>query len=124
MQYIKFFNGSVSAGATNGELVTEENPIFAVTNTDGTEVSQEIAIRCESGFSAYGDATLSFTGENADKWAFEIGGVKSEYGASATLTGLKDTNSIIKIYAKATEDENPSNDTSVEINIRCEIQAK
>ena len=124
MQYIKFYNGTVSAGATNGELVTPENPIFAVVNTDGTEVSQEIAVRCETGYSAYGDATLSFTGANADKWAFEVNGVKGAYGASAVLSELKDVNSVIKVYAKATEDENPSNDTSVEIAISCEIQAK
>lgn len=124
MEYIKFYNGTVNAGAKDGTEVNAGNPVFTVVNTDGSEVVQEIAIRCESGYSAYGDATLSFTGENKKYWAYEVNGLKGEYGADATVSGLTDTNTIIKVYTKAGADENPSTDTSVELTISAEIQAK
>lgn len=125
MEYIKFYNGSVNAGAKDGTLINVGNPVFAVVNTDGTEVSQNIAVRCEDGYSVYGNATLSFAGgDNKKYWAFEVNGVKSGWGEDATISGLTDTNTIVKIYTKAGSNENPSNDTSVEITIACEIQAK
>lgn len=124
MEYINFYNGTVNAGAKDGNKITVENPIFAVVNTDGTEVVQEIAIRCEEGFSTYGEATLSFSGENKKYWAYEINGQKKGFGEDATISDINDTNTIIKVYTKAGADEQPSTDSTVELIISCEIQAK
>lgn len=124
MEYINFYNGTVNAGAKDGNKITAGNPIFAVVNTDGTEVVQEIAIRCEDGFSAYGDATLSFTGANKTYWAYEVNGQKKAYGEDATISGLTDNNTVIKVYTKAGAGESPSTDSTVELTIACEIQAK
>lgn len=123
VKYIKLYNGAVESGNTTGTEITNENPLFMETNTNGTEAVQNIAVRCLEGYECYGDLTLSFNDtENKKYWAFEVNGVKGEWGAPVTMSGVTAVNSLVKVYAKAGSDEEPTTDESVIINIDAVIQ--
>lgn len=122
--YINIYNGTVTEGLLDGEIVDETNKIFALTKAGGDEVCQELAIRCEEGYASNGDITLSFTSsKNTDKWCFEYNGVKAGYGESITISALSTTNTIFKVYAKAGANEKPSVDKEVKIEITGEVIA-
>ena len=122
--YINLYNGTVTAGLTDGKLVDEANKILAITKAGGDEVCQELAIRCEKGYAPNGDITLSFTSsKNTDKWCFEYNGVRANYGESITISDLSTTNTIFKEYAKASANEKPSVDKEVKIEITGEVIA-
>ena len=122
--YINLYNGTITAGLTDGKLVDEANKILAITKAGGDEVCQELAVRCEKGYAPNGDITLSFTSsKNTDKWCFEYNGVKANYGESITISDLSTTNTIFKVYAKAGANEKPSVDKEVKIEITGEVIA-
>ena len=125
-QYIHVYNGTVNAGAKDGTKVDEKNPILAVVNaTRNEEVVQEVALRARTGFSSYGNITLSLVGVNSAKWAIEVNGSKGEWGQPVVIEDqvIGDTNFIIKIHTKATNDESPANDKEVKLRHECDIQA-
>ena len=118
MQYIKLF--------VNGMEITDANPLkVGPLNATNNEESSpiEVSVKTEAGFSTYGDTVISFEGTTAAKWSI----CATEVGSYAPTLTIPDviTESGIRVYvkARATEDEEPQNDTSVKVKTEAVIQA-
>ena len=136
MADIHIYKGTVTAGGTNGTLVSEAgaqtSPIeIGQLNATNNEVStdQKLAIRCDTGFVTSGDTTITPTGTTAAKWALApddagSAGTYGSYGAVLTVSSAIDaTNTIFWAKAKATSDESPVNDVSVSLRVSAIIAA-
>jgi hypothetical protein len=135
MAYIHMYTGSVTAGGTDGTAISENTgasplsvgPLLASSN----EVSSAIkmAVRCDAGYLTVGNTTITPTGTTAAKWALAPDsagspGAFGAYGAALTVSSvINATNTIFWVRAKATSDENPVNDVSVDLQIDATIAA-
>ena len=123
--YIKAYNGEVTSGGKDGVVTSDSNPIFATVNAStGEEVVQDIGIRADTGFSSYGEITLAIEGSTKQYWALEYNGTKGGWGEAITISdAITDVNTIVKVYTKAGEDEEPQLDKSVSIRITGQVQS-
>ena len=119
--------GSASdSGNKNGMEVSESNKVsFILNSSENQEDTQALAIRCETGFKTVSPVIISLENTSREKWAFSKDGQAwGEWGASLTLEDeIVDTNTIIYVKAKATQDEGAKIDTSCEIRIQTTIGA-
>lgn len=130
MAYIHLYKDNPTAGGTNGTLVSEgdgSSPVTVTLNATNNEESSAItlALRCESGYQTVGNTTITPTGTTASKWALSSNGTTwSDYGSALIIsTTIGATNTLIYAKAKASSDETPMNDTSVDFQIQATIGA-
>lgn len=130
MAYIHLYKDNPTAGGTNGTLVSEgdgSSPVTVTLNATNNEESSAItlALRCESGYQTVGNTTITPTGTTASKWALSSNGISwSDYGSALIIsTTIGATNTLIYTKAKASSDETPMNDTSVDFQIQATIGA-
>ncbi|WP_194190316.1 hypothetical protein [Clostridium chrysemydis] len=118
MQYLKLFH--------NDTEITESNPLsVGPLNASKNEVSEPLAVKLtvESGFSTYGDTTISFEGATSAKWSI-CDTEDGTYLETLTISDLVDATGVtFYVKAKATDDEQPCNDVSVKIKVEATIQA-
>lgn len=128
MANIHIYNGTVTAGGTDGTEISYEgaltNPIsFTLDAATAESKTQAIAIRCDSGFSTSGNTVVSFTGTNADKWSVSAT-ENGTYASTLTImTAIGATNTVIYVKADSAATETPTNDTSVKISVAATIVA-
>ncbi len=127
-QYINLYMNNPTAGGTDGTAVSLDGsqaaPLtFTLDATSGEAKTMKCAVRCESGYTASGDVTISFSGTNAAKWgvcATENG----TFAGSLTLSGgVGNTNRLLYIRAQATPDEQPQRDESVSVTLAATVVA-
>jgi hypothetical protein len=135
--YMGIYQGTVTAGGQDGNRVSEDPddnaPISVTLNASTNEVSGNIklAIRClNANHRTVGNTVIQLTGTTAAKWqlAPDNGsgspGVWSADGGSITISSVIDnTNTIFWAKAKATSDEGPQNNTSVNIQVTATVEA-
>lgn len=118
MQYLKLFYNDLE--------ITESNPLsVGPLNASRNEVSEPLAVKLtvETGFSTYGDTVISFEGATSAKWSV-CDTIDGTYTETLTLTNLVDLTGVtFYVKAKATDDEQPSNDVSVKVKVAATIQA-
>lgn len=132
--YIHLYKNTPT-GATGGTLVSEGTGLAPITigplNATNNEISSplKLAIRCESGYVTTGNVVITPTGATGAtvlKWA--LGGTTGSFGAYGdpyTITGaVPDSNVFFYAKAKATDDENPVNDTTVDFQVSATIAAE
>jgi hypothetical protein len=140
--YIGVYKGNPTLGGTDGTRVSEGDGTAAISitlNATNNEVSAPIklALRCANtpvNYQTVGNTTVSLVGTNNSKWKLilknsdtaptqgEIDAVT--YNNSLTIsTVVGTTNYIFWAIAKATSDETPQNDTSVDISVSATIEA-
>lgn len=132
MANIHVYQGAPTDGATDGTLVSEGTGLAAISVTLRADLNEEssaikLAVRCESGFKTVENGghhvVITPTGTTAAKWALApdnagSAGVFGAYGAALNIDSEVDaTNTIFWAKAKATDDETPSNDTSVDLQV-------
>jgi hypothetical protein len=128
------YEGTVTGGGTNGTLVSENTGLQPVEvgplNATDNDVSSDIklAVRCESGYLC-DDCVVTPTGTKSAKWALAPDnsgspGTYGAYGAALSVGSVPDTNVLIWAKAKATSDESPQNDTTVDLVITATIEAE
>ena len=124
-QYIKGYFGDVNAGDQSGTVISESNPLFTTVNiSTGEEVCVDFAIRSDNGYASYENTTIAIEGLNKKYWALEYNGVKGGWGEPIVIEDqISNVNTIIKAYAKAGADEEPSEDTTVSLRITGLIQS-
>lgn len=121
MAYINVFRGAQQISEGDGSNPLVVGPL----NASVGEVSApiELDVKCEAGFKTYGDTTISFVGTTAAKWeicATETG----TYGSTLVIpTEIGEAGTKFYVKARATSDENPVNDVSVDIRVNTTIQA-
>lgn len=140
--YIGVYKGTPTLGGTDGTRVSEGDGTAAISitlNATNNEVSAPIklALRCANNpvnYQTVGNTTVSLVGTTNSKWKLilknsdtaptqaEIDAVT--YNNSLTIsTVIGVSNYIFWAVAKATSDEAPQNDTSVDISVSATIEA-
>lgn len=116
MANIGVYNGSPTAGGTNGTLVDLANFISpgSLQTGTGSEVVTaplKLAVRCiNTGDTSASSLVISLTGTSTSKWALApdnsgSAGTFGAYGASLNVGTVGATNTIFWIRARATTDE-------------------
>ena len=103
---------------------TELAPISVLLDAGkGEEKAVKCAVRCESGFHIDGALTIKFIGDHADKWKAAINNgytvdtalESADWKDSIELSDVGDKNTIFWVKALSTADEQPQQDSSVDI---------
>lgn len=106
--------GTGSAPLTIGPLNASTNEVSAAT---------KLTVYTDASYKTTGNTVINFTGASAAKWSIcaTSGGT---YDTSLTIaTEITSTGTDFYVKAKATSDESPANDTSVDIAVAATIAA-
>lgn len=125
---LHIYYGNPTSGRTDGTEAssgTELSPIAVTLDASQSEAKAvKCAVRCDTGYYIEGDTTISFVGTNKAKWKVAADDNYSDAAdalANATwqdtlsLSGVGTTNTIFWVKAMSSTDENPQNDTSVDV---------
>ena len=121
-----YMNNPTEGGKDGTEVSsgTELAPISVLLDAGkGEQKVVKCAVRCESGFHIDGALTIKFIGDHSDKWKAAINNgyttetalESAEWKDSIGLSNVGAANAIFWVKALSTADENPQNDTSVDI---------
>ena len=109
----------ISEGTGLAPLVI--GPLNASTNEESAAI--KLTVYCDTGFKTYGNTVISFVGATNAKWSTcaTSGGT---YAPTLTIASeVTATGTDFFVKAKATSDEAPINDTTVDIQVQSVIQA-
>ena len=121
-----YMNNPTEGGKDGTEVSsgTELSPISVLLDAGkGEQKAVKCAVRCESGFHIDGALTIKFVGDHADKWKIALDNrytaetalESADWKDSIALSNVGAANAIFWVKALSTADENPQNDTSVDI---------
>ena len=121
-----YMNNPTEGGKDGTEVSsgTELSPISVLLDAGkGEQKAVKCAVRCESGFHIDGALTIKFVGDQADKgieavvikYNAETALESADWKDSIALSNVGAANAIFWVKALSTADENPQNDTSVDI---------
>ena len=121
-----YMNNPTEGGKDGTEVSsgTELSPISVLLDAGkGEQKAVKCAVRCESGFHIDGALTIKFVGDHADKWKIALDNrytaetvlESADWKDSVALSNVSAANAVFWVKALSTADENPQNDTSVDI---------
>ena len=128
-ELLHIYTNNPTKGGKDGTEVssgTELSPISVLLDAGkGEQKAVKCAVRCESGFHIDGDLTIKFLGEHADKWKIALDNrytaetvlESADWKDSIALSYVGAANAIFWVKALSAADENPQNDTSVDIQV-------
>lgn len=132
MAQFHIYNGSPTAGGTNGTKVSSRNPVYDVLDSSVPEThAAKCAIRCDSGYSI-ASASVYFDGSDTSLWALANDNsyanaadalANATWNSEITVTDIGTTNKIFWAKASATLNETPKDDTSVSIVVDATVSA-
>ena len=126
-ELLHIYTNNPTEGGKDGTEVssgTELSPISVLLDAGkAEEKAVKCAVRCESGFHIDGALTIKFVGDHADKWKAAINNgytaetvlESAEWKDSISLSNVADKNMIFWVKALSSADEQPQQDTSVDI---------
>ena len=124
---LHIYTNNPTEGSKDGTEVssgTELAPISVLLDAGkGEQRAVKCAVRCESGFHIDGVLTIKFIGDHADKWkaasnngyTVDTALESAEWKDVISLQNVRDTNTVFWVKALSTADEQPQQDTSVDI---------
>ena len=125
---LHIYFGNVTAGMKDGTETssgTELSPIAVTLDASQAEAKAvKCAVRCDTGYYIEGNTTISFVGTNTAKWKVAEDNNYADAAAALAnatwqdtiaLVNVADTNTIFWVKAMSSTDENPQNDTSVDV---------
>ena len=121
-----YMNNPTEGGKDGTEVSsgTELAPISVLLDAGkGEQKAVRCAVRCESGFHIDGALTVKFVGDHADKWKIALDNrytaetalESADWKDSIALSNVGAANAVFWVKALSSADENPQNDTSVDI---------
>ena len=121
-----YMNNPTEGGKDGTEVSsgTELAPISVLLDAGkGEQKAVKCAVRCESGFHIDGALTIKFVGDHADKWKVAMDNKytaqtaldSAEWKDVISLQNVRDTNTVFWVKALSSPDEQPQQDTSVDI---------
>ena len=129
MSKMHFYMNNPTAGATDGTEISNNTNVLPLTLTlDASKEETGVAkcaIRCDSGYSISGGASIYGSGDNSAKWQFALDNDFADSDTALNFATWADSiiadnvNSVNSIFwAKATSSslESPQNDRTVKIN--------
>lgn len=129
MSKIHFYMNNPTTGDTDGTEISNNTNVLPLTLT--LDASQEetgvakCAIRCDSGYSISGGASIYSSGDNSAKWQFALDNNYTDTETALTFATWQDsivadsvgaTNKIFWAKATSSSLESPQNDRTVKIN--------
>jgi hypothetical protein len=135
---IHLYKGTVTAGGTDGTLVSEDTELSPITvgplnaTINEESAAQKLAVRCDPGYLTRSgfNTTITPTGTFAAKWALApdssgSAGTFGAYGAVLTISSvINATNTLFWVKAKAESTETvPVNDTTVNLVVAATVAA-
>lgn len=119
--YIHIYNGETIISEGDGSSPLVVGPLNASNNEESAPIA--LTIKCDAGYQTYGNTEVSFVGTTASKWSL-CATQDGAYAATLTITDIIEAaGKVIYVKAKATSDESPVNDVSVDINVNATIAA-
>ena len=125
---LHIYSNNPTAGLTDGTEVssgTELSPIAVTLDASQAEAKAvKCAVRCDTGYYIDGNVTVSFIGTNTSKWKvaadddYEDADEALESATwqnTLTIADVGTSNVIFWVKAMSSSDENPQNDTSVDL---------
>ena len=125
---LHIYYGNPTSGSTDGTEAssgTELSPIAVTLDASQAEAKAvKCAVRCDTGYYIEGNTTISFVGTNTAKWKVAEDNNYADAAADLSnatwldtiaLANVADTNTIFWVKAMSSTDENPQNDTSVDV---------
>lgn len=127
-EYLNLYMNNPTAGGTDGTAIstdgTQLNPLTVELDASESESKKvKLAVRCEAGYAASGDVTVTDYNDTNDRWKFSL----TEDGTYADTiiisSGVGAVNTIFYAQASSDSSESPSRDTSVSIKARAKVEA-
>ena len=127
MSHIHLFMNNPTAGAVDGTEISggDETLPLAVYLDAGSSETQiaKCAVRCDEGYSLKGGATIYFEGTSASQWKVATDDgydsdtvqILGDWQNTALIEPVADTNVIFWVKALSSADEEPANDSSVDM---------
>lgn len=125
---LHIYSNNPTAGLTDGTEVssgTELSPIAVTLDASQAEAKAvKCAVRCDTGYYIDGNVTVSFIGTNTSKWKVaadddyedaEDALESATWQNTLTIADVETSNVIFWVKAMSSSDENPQNDTSVDL---------
>lgn len=125
---LHIYYGNPTYGMTDGTEAssgTELSPIAVTLDASKAESKAvKCAVRCDTGYFIEGNTTISFVGTNTAKWKVAEDNNYADAAAALAnatwqdtlaLANVADTNTVFWVKAISGTDENPQNDTSVDV---------
>lgn len=119
--YINAYHNDTLISQGDGSAPLNVGPLNASTEEQSAAIP--VKLQCEAGYKTVGNTVVSFEGTSNAKWTVcdtELGVYQSTLTLSSEINAVGTT---IYVKAKATSDEAPSNDTSVDIKVSTTIAA-
>lgn len=129
MAKIHFYMNNPTAGDTDGTEISNNTNVLPLTLTlDASKEESKAAkcaIRCDSGYSISGGASIYSSGDNSAKWQFALDNNFADSDTALTFATWQDSivaenvgsaNVIFWARASSTSLESPQNDRTVKIN--------
>lgn len=125
-----------TAGAVDGTEISAGDETLPLTFTLDASHSEtgvaKCAIRCESGYSIEGGATIYAEGTSSNLWAFAADNdysadndalVFADWQNQVVLTDVATTNTLFWVKATTSTSEDPANDSTVDIKAAGKVVA-
>lgn len=113
--YIRIYKDGTQISEGTGLTPISIGPLNATNSEESAAV--EIVIKADTGYTTVGNTTVSFEGASAAKWSI-CNTAAGTYASTLTIaTPITDVGKSVFIKAKATPDEAPANDTTVDIKV-------
>lgn len=125
--HIHLYMNNPTAGTVDGtEISSGDETLPLAVNLDAASSETQImkcAVRCDENFSLKGGATIYFEGSSATKWKVATDDgydsdtvqVIGDWQDTILLEDVADTNRIFWVKAISSGDEEPANDSSVDM---------
>lgn len=136
MSHIHLYMNNPTAGAVDGTEISagdETLPLTFTLDASQSETSAaKCAVRCESGYSIEGGASISAIGTNSDTWSFAADNnyssatdalVFATWESQLVLSNVATTNTIFWAQATTSTSDNPTNDRTVDIKATGKVVA-
>ena len=129
MAKLHFYMNNPTAGDTDGTEISNNTNVLPLTLTlDASKEETQVAkcaVRCDSGYSISGGASIYGSGDNSAKWQFALDNNFLDTETALTFATWQDSivagsvgSANVIFWAKATSSslESPQNDRTVKIN--------
>lgn len=118
-KYINLYTENPTAGKADGTYMSKLSVLLDASKNESKVVT--CAIRCMDGYQTVEDTTISFAGTTKAKWSI----CATQDGTFTDTLTLKDVikqqNILFYVKAESSNDETPSNDTTVSIKVSTKV---